>query len=112
MRWYAERVMSTSSESGKRLKSAYEAALERLESQGITAPDESALSDAAREQVAEARRKAEAKRAELEILHREALAEAATDERERLEERYRGERRRIDAELERQIDRLRRGDSA
>lgn len=104
--------MSASSESGKRLKSAYEAALERLESQGITAPDESALSDAVRQRVAEARQKAEAKRAELEILHRKALAEASAEERERLEERYVDERRRIDAELEREIERLRGGDSA
>lgn len=103
--------MSASSGSGDRLKSAYEAALERLESQGIEAPDQSALSDEARQRVAEARRKAEAKRAELEILHRKALAEADAEERERAEERYVDERRRIDAELEREIERLRGGDS-
>src|ERR1044071_4311027 len=55
------------------MKSAYELALERLERQGIERPREEALSEEVRQQVAEARRQAEAKLAELEILHRDRL---------------------------------------
>lgn len=62
--------------------------------------------------MAEARRKAEAKRAELEILHQKQLA-ATRDpaERQRLEEQYVRERRAIDERLEDEIERLRRTDS-
>jgi hypothetical protein len=55
------------------MKSAYELALERIESQGIARPKEDSLTDAQREQVADIRRQAEARIAELEILHRDRL---------------------------------------
>src|SRR5687768_18283591 len=58
------------------MKSAYELALERLEKQGIERPREEGLSGEMKEQVAEIRRQAEAKLAELEILHRDSLRKA------------------------------------
>ena len=90
------------------MKSAYELALERLERQGIERPREEALSDEVRAQVAEARRQAEAKLAELEILHRDRL-KASYDpaKREEEEENYLLERRRIEADRDRKIERLR-----
>ena len=95
--------------SGK-MKSAYELALERLASQGIEPPREEALTPEMREQVAAARRKAEAKIAELEILHRDALSKTADAvAREKAEEDYRRERRRLEEDCERQVAKLRRG---
>ena len=64
------------------MKSAYELALEQMEKRGIERPREEALSDAKREQVAEIRRRAKAKIAEIEILHRDSLAKI-TDPAER-----------------------------
>ncbi|MDX1502226.1 MAG: hypothetical protein R3325_07670 [Thermoanaerobaculia bacterium] len=90
------------------LKSAYELALERLASEGIAAPDRAALSDDTRARIAEARRKAEARLAELEIQfarkRRElddpaALAQA--------EEEYRIDCRRIEERREAEIRKLR-----
>ncbi len=90
------------------MKSAYELALERLESQGIERPREEALSDAEREQVAEARRKAEAKIAELEILHRDRLAGIADPaERAKAEKDFRHERQRVEEKRDREIERIR-----
>ncbi len=90
------------------MKSAYELALERLESQGIERPREEALSEAERDRVAEARRKAEAKIAEMEILHQgrlEKLADPA--ERELAEKDFRHERRRVEEKRDREIERIR-----
>lgn len=93
------------------MKSAYELALERLEGQGIERPDEGALSDEVRERMAEARRKAEAKAAELEILHRDRLAKQPDPaERQKDEENYRRERQRIEERRDREIEKLRRGE--
>ena len=89
------------------MKSAYELALERLERQGIERPQEGALSEAVREQMAEARRRAEARLAELEILHRDRLRKGAEPAEE--EEGYLRERRRIEEDRERALERLRRG---
>ena len=95
----------------KGMKSAYELALERLESRGIERPREDALSDEVREQMAEARRKAEAKVAELEILHRDRKAKLADPaQREEEEEDFRRERRRIEEKRDREIEKLRRGE--
>ena len=95
---------------GGRMKSAYELALERLASQGIEPPREEALAPEVREKVAEARRRTEAKVAELEILHRDALRKNPDPvAREKAEEEYRRERRRLEEEGERQVDKLRRG---
>jgi hypothetical protein len=93
------------------MKSAYELALERLEAQGVTRPRESALSEATKRAIAEARRVTDAKLAELEILHRDALAKlhdpAQRDEQER---NYRRDRERIESDGERAVARLRAAD--
>ena len=90
------------------MKSAYELALERLDSQGIERPGD--LDAETRRQIAEARSKAEADLAKLEILHRERLA-AHSDPREarRAEEEYAIDRRRIEDRRDRDIARLRDG---
>ena len=93
------------------MKSAYELALERLESRGIERPSENALTDEVRERMAEARRKAEAKAAELEILHRDRLAKLRDPAaRQEEEEGYRRDRRRIEERRDREIEKLRRGE--
>ena len=90
------------------MKSAYELALERLESQGIERPREEALSDDERERVAEARRKAEAKIAEMEIMHRGRLAKLTDPaEREKEEKDFRHERQRVEERRDREIERIR-----
>ncbi len=90
------------------MKSAYEVALERLESQGIEKPSKGALTDETRARVAEARQKARADLAQLEILHRDRLARLA-DPAARQEERdnYLRERLRIEERLERSVRKLR-----
>jgi hypothetical protein len=102
--------MGDSSGSGKSsgMKSAYELALERLDRQGIERPREEALSLEVREQVGEARRQAEAKLAEIEILHRDRLKGLYDPaKRQEEEETYLLERRRIEAERDRKIEKLR-----
>ena len=92
------------------MKSAYELALERLERQGIERPREEALSAAEREGVAQARRKAEAKIAEMEILHRDRMAKLADPtEREKAEKDFRHERQRVEDRRDREIERIREG---
>lgn len=92
------------------MKSAYELALERLESQGIERPREDAVSEGARQRMAEVRQKADAKLAELEILHRDRLKQLYDPAaREEEEEDYRRERRRIEGERERAVEKLRGG---
>jgi hypothetical protein len=92
------------------MKSAYELALERLESQGIERPKEDALSDEVRAEMAEVRRRAEAKIAELEILHKDRLAKLGSmAEREEEKADFRRERRRIEEDRDRRIEQLRSG---
>lgn len=92
------------------MKSAYELALERLEKQGIERPREETFSDDLREKIAEARRKAEAKLAELEILHKNRLKSVYDPaKRQEEEEEYVRERRRIEDDRERKIEELRKG---
>lgn len=94
------------------MKSAYELALERLESQGIDRPREDSLSEAARQQIAEIRRQAEAKLAELEILHRDKLRkEPDPTKAAEQEDYYLRERQRIESERERKIEQARGGSS-
>jgi hypothetical protein len=90
------------------MKSAYELALERLEKQGIERPREESFSDELRAGIAEARRQAEAKLAEIEILHRDRL-KAMYDpaKRDEEDETYLLERRRIETERDRKIAKLR-----
>lgn len=89
------------------MKSAYEAALERLEESGIDRPREEGLDAAVRERIAEARRKADARLAELEILHRDRRKELSGEERREEEKEYRDEVRRIRDGLEREVAALR-----
>ncbi|HEY7215513.1 MAG TPA: hypothetical protein VIC28_12840 [Thermoanaerobaculia bacterium] len=92
------------------MKSAYELALERMEKQGIERPREETFGDELREKIADVRRKAEAKLAELEILHQnrlKTLYEPAKRQEE--EEEYRRERRHIEDERERKVAELREG---
>lgn len=92
------------------MKSAYELALERMEKQGIERPREEGLSEAVRGQVAELRRVAESKLAELEILHRDRLRKSFDPgKRQEEEEEYVRERRRIEEDRDRKIEKLRGG---
>jgi hypothetical protein len=61
----------------KGMKSAYELALERLQSQGIDRPSATTLSEEQKRRIAEARSLTESKLAELEILHRDKMAKLA-----------------------------------
>jgi hypothetical protein len=93
----------------KKMKTAYELALERLAGQGIAPPREEALSEELKKRVAEVRQKTEARLAELEILHRDALSKSHDFvAREKSEEEYLRERRRLEEDRERQIEKLRR----
>ncbi len=89
------------------MKSAYELALERMEKQGIERPREEALSAETQEKIAEVRRQAEAKLAELEILHRDGVAKGDPMKRLETEDNYGRERRRIEDDRDRKIEKLR-----
>ncbi|MFQ5527892.1 MAG: hypothetical protein ACE5GX_16740 [Thermoanaerobaculia bacterium] len=90
------------------MKSAYEIALERLERQGIEKPSVEALSEADRARVAEIRQKAQAAIAQLEILHRDRLSKLSDPQaRQKEEEDYLIERRRIEERCERDVRKLR-----
>ncbi len=92
------------------MKSAYELALERMEAQGIDRPREDALSDATREAMAEARRRAEAKIAEREIMHRERIKSIQDPlARQQEEEGFQRERQRIQEQCDEEVERLRKG---
>jgi hypothetical protein len=92
------------------MKSAYELALERMEKQGIERPREESFGDERREKIADLRRKAEAKIAELEILHKNSMKSVYDPaKRQEDEEGYLRERRGIEDERERKIEELRKG---
>src|SRR5256885_5748949 len=92
----------------KKLKSAYELALERMAERGIEPPREEALSPELRQQVAEVRQKSVAKLAELEILHQDSLRKAPDlAARDQAEQDYQRERRRLEEDRERQVAKLR-----
>lgn len=92
------------------VKSAYEAALEKLEAQGIERPREEALSEEVKAEIAEIRSRTDASLAQLEILHRDRLRKARDyAEREQEEEDYRRERRRLEEDRDRKIARVRGG---
>jgi len=94
----------------KGMKSAYELALERLESQGIERPSGTALTDEQKRAIAESRNLTESKLAELEILHRDKLKRL--DDLVKVgeqEEFYRLEKERLTAEGEKRVERIRRG---
>ena len=92
----------------KRLKSAYELALERMEQRGIEKPRQDAFDADSLEAIAEARSRADAKLAEMEILHKKQLLEEV-DPSKRLqsEQEYRAERQRVEGRREREIAKVR-----
>jgi hypothetical protein len=98
----------------KPLKSAFELAMERLREQDREQGVEGArpLSRRQKEEIARLRQEAEAKLAELEILHRKDLATAPDDpaKLQEIEEHYRIDRRRVESGLESAIDRVRGSD--
>lgn len=101
------RVMTDESKSA-RMKSAYELALERLEQQGIERPREESFSEEVRRQMAEVRQKAEADLAQAEIMHQKRLQSLWEPEQRNQEEQdYVLERRRIEDERDRKLDKLR-----
>lgn len=89
------------------MKSAYELALERLEKQGIERPREEALSAETLEKIAEVRRQAEARLAELEILYRDGQRKGTPGRHLEDEDNYVRERRRIEEDRDRKIEKLR-----
>jgi hypothetical protein len=100
--------MAPQADAKKGIKSAYERALERMESEGIERPRQEAFAPDVLAGMDEARRRAEAKLAELEILHQGRLRKLrdpvafANEEKE-----YQTERRRIEERRERDIAALR-----
>jgi len=94
------------------MKSAYELALERLEKEGIDRPRADSLPEEVRQRIAEARQKAEAKLAQLEILHRDRLKTMDPAAREQEKDDYVLERRRIEEQRDRKIAKLREGAGA
>ena len=96
------------------LKSAYELAMERLRAEDREAGVEESkpLTDEQKQEIARLRKEAKAKLAELEILHRDAVA-AAVDDPEKLqkvEEQHRVDRERVESRLESAVARVRRGE--
>ncbi len=90
------------------IKSAYELALERLETEGIERPRQDDLDSQTREQIAERRSRTGAKLAEIEILHRDKLATLDDPvERGKAEEDYVAERQRLETSRDRDIAKLR-----
>jgi hypothetical protein len=94
-------------------KSAYELAMERLKKkdreEGV---EEHAVTPKQRDAISEARRVAEARMAEAEILHASKMRGALEPEaRETLEQEYRRDRERIVSDRDRKIDEIRRGKS-
>ncbi len=94
------------------LKSAYELAMERLRAKdredGV--PESKPLTDTERRRIADLRAEAQAKLAEMEILHRKDLAQAAGDPEKvrEMEEKYRIDRERVESRLESAIAKVRR----
>jgi len=90
-------------------KSAYELAMERLRKQDAEAGAiQRPLTDEQRDAIAEARRVAEARVAEREILHQSTVRGVVDPEsREELERQYRRDRDRIQSDLDRKIAEIR-----
>jgi hypothetical protein len=95
---------------GKPPKSSYELAMERLRAADPPGAKTSPLSARQKEEIAEARRVAAARLAEREILFKDALKETHDPaEREKAENGYRIDRKRIDDDCERKVEAIRRG---
>ena len=90
------------------MKSAYELALERMEKQGIERPREESFSPEVLQKIGEARSQAEARLAELEILHRDRIRKVLDPvKRQEDESNYVRERQRIEEDRDRKIAKLR-----
>jgi hypothetical protein len=95
---------------GKPPKTSFELAMERLRAADPAGTKKSSLSAKQKEEIAEARRVAAARLAELEILFQDALKQSHDPaEREKAEGEYRIDRKRIDDDLERKVEAIRRG---
>jgi hypothetical protein len=94
---------------GKKPKTAYDLAMERLEAADReSGVKEAALSGVQKEAIAEARRVAASRLAEREILFRDAMKKTPDPaEREKAEEGYRTDRKRIEDDRDRTIESIR-----
>ena len=98
----------------KPLRSAYELAMERLKAkdrdEGVE--ESGPLTATQKARIATLRQEAQAKLAELEILHKKNLAgiRGDPDEAQKLEEHYRTDRSRVESRLESAIARVKRGE--
>lgn len=103
-----DKAKDNAKDNAKGMKSAYELALERMEKQGIDRPRENSLNEQVREEMAEVRRRADAKVAELEILHKDRLAKMH-DPAQRAEElqEFQHEKKRAEENRDRKLARLR-----
>ncbi len=90
-------------------KSAYELAMERLRRRDAEAGTvHQPLSESARQAIAEVRTRYDARLAELEVMHRSAMARTIDpNERYQLETDYRRERERLGREREEKIEKIR-----
>ena len=99
----------------KPLKSAFELAMEKLRDRDRRDGDAGvgALTPRQKKRIAELRQAAQAKLAEIEILHRGRLAGAQgqPEELAKIEERYGIDRRRVEDKLESDIARIKRGEA-
>lgn len=97
----------------KPLQSAYEIAMARLRAKDREEGVEDArpLTEEQKAEIAELRREAKAKLAEMEILHRKNLAGTGGDPAQvaKIEEAYRTDRARIEDRLETKIAKIKRG---
>jgi hypothetical protein len=93
---------------GKPPKSSYELVMERLRAADPPDAKRGSLSAKQKEAIAEARRVAAARLAEREILFQDALKKIQDPaEREKAEGEYRTDRRRIDEDCEREVEKIR-----
>jgi hypothetical protein len=92
------------------LKSDYELAMERLRKKDAEAGvAQKPLTDEQKTEIAEVRKVFEAKIAQLEVLHQSSLRKTIDpDEYAKLEEDYRREREKINAERDERIEKIRR----
>jgi hypothetical protein len=94
---------------GKPPKTSFELVMERLRAADPAGTKKSSLSAEQKEEIAEARRVAAARLAEREILFQDALKKTHDPaEREKAEGEYRIDRKRIDDDLERRVEAIRR----
>jgi hypothetical protein len=98
----------------KPLKSAYELAMERLraEDRDSGVEEQKPLTEEQKGRIAELRQAAQAKLAEIEIMHRDQIAGAGGDPEaiQKLEERYLTDRRRVESILQTNVARVKRGE--